>query len=100
MLNRPPEHFKIFQADRFAADTWVLLWSQQQGFMHVETVGEMLASHQDAFISDSVLQYIPLAFGSRTTIDKLSEQLDPTMAERYNARGRGQDDFIPWEQLP
>lgn len=79
---------------------WVLLWSQQQGALHVETLDSMMNAHAEAFREDRALQYIPLIVGDRAAIDAVAEAIRPTVAKRYNDRHRGEDGFIPYEELP
>lgn len=79
---------------------WVLLWSQQQGFLHIETLDEMLQSHARAFREDRALQYIPLVIGDREVIDAAVAKIRPIVAERYDAKHRDEDGFIPYSELP
>jgi len=90
-------------ADHPAFDTKkvsVLLWSQQQGHLHIESLDAMLASHMRAFVEDRSLQYIPLLIGDRPVIDNLVDVLRPKVAERYNAKHAHEEAFIPYEALP
>lgn len=76
---------------------WVLLWSQRQGLLHIETLEAMLASHAAAYREDRDLQYIPLLIGDRDVIDMAADVIRPTLAQRYDARPAS---ILPYVQLP
>lgn len=79
---------------------WVLLWSKTQGMLHIETLEAMLSSHMQAFAGDLEMLYVPLLIGDREVIDQAANAVTPKVAERYNAKHRDKDGFIPYEALP
>ncbi|CAN5715345.1 hypothetical protein BH10PSE18_BH10PSE18_08130 [soil metagenome] len=79
---------------------WVLLWSQKQGHLHIETLDEMLTSHRQAFAGDVELQYIPLLVGDQAVIEAAAEHIRPTVELRHNAKHGGADEPMPYDQLP
>lgn len=68
------------------SEVWVLLWSQRQGLLHIETLEQMFQSHSAAYRENRDLQYIPLLIGDRDVIDAAADVIRPTLAERYEAR--------------
>ncbi|OUM01769.1 hypothetical protein A8M77_14500 [Variovorax sp. JS1663] len=68
--------------------------------LHIETLDDMLNSHMQAFADDRDMQYVPLLIGDREVIDKAAAAVTPKVAERYNAKHRDEDGFIPYEALP
>ncbi len=68
------------------SEVWVLLWSQRQGLLHIETLEQMFQNHGAAYRENRDLQYIPLLIGDRDVIDAAADVIRPTLAERYEAR--------------
>jgi hypothetical protein len=66
--------------------TWVLLWSQSQNALHVETLDEMLKSNHDAFLEDRRMDYVPLYVGDEDTVDDMAKVVRPTMIARAEAK--------------
>lgn len=67
-------------------EVWVLLWSQRQGLLHIETLEQMFQSHGAAYRENRDLQYIPLLIGDREVIDAAADAIRPTLAARYDER--------------
>lgn len=42
----------------------VLLWSQSQDALHIESVADMLSANGSAFAANRPMDYVPLAFGT------------------------------------
>lgn len=79
---------------------WVLLWSQQQRMLHIETLADMLANHRDAFRQDKASEYIPLAIGDEAVVERAAEEIRPTIEARYEAWRAGNPSVLPYGSLP
>ena len=82
------------------ANAYVLLWSQRQGMLHIETLQEMFANHIAAYQSDCNLEYIPLLIGDERVIEAAASDMQATLMERYNAKRQAAPGCIPYEELP
>lgn len=83
-----------------SANAYVLLWSQRQGMLHIESLQEMFANHITAYQSDRNLEYIPLLIGDVSVIEAAASAMQPTLMERYNAKRQQNTEAIPYEELP
>lgn len=73
-------------------EVWVLLWSQSQNALHIETVGDMQRSNLDAFAENRRMDYVMLAIGNREAVDAAARTVRPHVrarAERLALVGRG-----------
>ena len=86
-----PRPFFSKHPDLKPSSIWVLLWSQQQCALHVETLADMMESHARAFAGDRALQYIPLVIGDREVIDHVAEAIRPTLHQRQDAQTAARD---------
>lgn len=73
---------------------WVLLWSQQQKMLHIETLEAMLANHREAFRRNLATEYIPLVIGDEDVVERAADAIRPAMEARYEAWRAG-DPAIP-----
>lgn len=83
-----------------ASKTWVLLWSQQGGMLHIETLAEMLANNAKCFRNDIACQYIPLVIGSEDMVERAAECIRPIVAQRFDAARSGNPHALPYAALP
>ncbi|CAM3406665.1 hypothetical protein [Paracidovorax anthurii] len=83
-----------------ASKTWVLLWSQQQGMLHIETLAEMLAKNAKCFRNAIACQYIPLVIGSEDMVERTAESIRPIVAQRFDAASSGNPHALPYAALP
>lgn len=79
---------------------WVLLWSQQQKMLHIETLESMLANHREAFLRDIVTEYIPLVIGDEDVVERAADAIRPTMEARYEAWRAGDPAIPPYACIP
>ena len=66
---------------------WVLMWSQQQGMLHIETLAEMLRSNLRAFIANRSMDFVPLFIGSDDACRAAAYRVRANM-DRLAAAGR------------
>ena len=66
---------------------WVLMWSQQQGMLHTETLAEMLRSNLRAFIANLSMDFVPLFIGSDDACRAAAYRVRANM-DRLAAAGR------------
>lgn len=83
-----------------ASTTWVLLWSQQGGMLHIETLAEMLAKNAKCFRSNLACPYIPLVIGSKDMVERTAESIRPIVAQRFDAARSGNPHALPYAALP
>ena len=62
--------------------THVLLWSQSQCALHIETVQDMLAENASAFAEDRRMDYVPIVIGTEEECRNAAEAIRPTLQER------------------
>ena len=79
---------------------WVLMWSQQQGMLHIETLAEMLSNHLGAFRMDLATEYVPLVIGDEFVVEQAAGAIRYTMAKRHDAKHKGEVGHLPYDQLP
>ena len=90
-------------ADHLTFDTtkvWVLLWSQQQKMLHIETLDAMLTTHRDAFQRDVAPEYIPLVIGDEDVVERHAEAIRPTLEARFDASRAGDLSALRYAALP
>lgn len=68
---------------------WVLLWSQSQCAVHIESVQDMLKSNRRAYTEDRRKDFVPVFFGQREACDSISLAIRGTMRERQEQRPQG-----------
>jgi len=64
----------------------VLLWSQSQCALHIETTQEMLQENARALVSDRRMDYVPIVFGTADECHAAADRVRPTMQARQLAR--------------
>lgn len=72
-------------------DVWVLLWSQRQGCLHIETLDRTFKSNWAAFAEDRSMDYVPLIIGDRELIDAQADELHALIDDRAAAREKVRD---------
>jgi hypothetical protein len=68
--------------------THVLLWSQRQNALHIETVEQMLSANRAAYRESRPMDYVPLWLGTREQCEGTANNLQGTLAERAITRAR------------
>lgn len=71
-------------------ETYVLLWSQSQCALHIESVKDMLQENARAFANDRRMDYVPLAFGTQDECHANAERIRGTLHVRQEARAGSQ----------
>jgi len=66
--------------------THVLLWSQSQCALHVESLAGMLSSNRRAYADNRPMDYVPVFFGSDDMCHQIALALRGTMADRQRMR--------------
>lgn len=64
----------------------VLLWSQRQNALHIETVETMLSKHRDAYRDNRATDYIPLWIGTEVEVDQAADAIRNTLIARQAVR--------------
>lgn len=65
---------------------WVLLWSQSQNALHIESFGAMLSKNRSAYADDRRMDYVPLFAGPKDDCDKVSNSVRNTLVHRETLR--------------
>lgn len=81
----PEREIKTDQPDP-GVKTHVLLWSQSQCSLHVESLAAMLSSNRRAYTDNRRMDYVPIFFGSDDECHEIGGALRGTMAERQRNR--------------
>lgn len=68
------------------ADLWALCWSQDQGALHIETIGEHMAENLDALIANRPGDYRLVHVGTRAEVDAAAADLRQALSARRDAR--------------
>lgn len=84
-LTNPPTPRQVASTDP-ADEQHVLLWSQSQCAVHIETTASMLKANTRAYADDRRMDYVPLFFGTSDACHSLSRSLRNTMASRQEDR--------------
>jgi hypothetical protein len=63
-------------------DQWVLLWSQSQNAVHVETLADMLSANRAAYRDNQARDYVPLYLGTRPHVDAAASFCQATLSQR------------------
>ena len=66
---------------------WVLMWSQPQGMLHIETLAEMLRSNLRAFIANRPMDYVALLIGNYDDCRAAANEVQ-VLKDRVAAEGR------------
>ena len=82
------------------SEIYVLLWSQSQNALHVETLDATFKSNADAFLEERRMDYVPLIIGDRDVVDEMAMAVRPTLSARHEARECEQLALIPHEEMP
>ncbi|MES1979740.1 MAG: hypothetical protein V4451_17000 [Pseudomonadota bacterium] len=90
----PPDLSQYFfyvkaESDGIMAESHVLLWSQSQCALHIESVGDMLKANRRAYTENRRMDYVPLFIGQREVCDSLASAVRNTMQLRQEARPEG-----------
>ena len=67
-------------------DMHVLLWSQSQCALHIESVADMLESNRTAFGADRRMDYVPLFIGTDDNCRYASDSIRHAMQARQESR--------------
>lgn len=62
--------------------THVLLWSQRQNALHIESVEEMLAAGRRAYGENRSSDYVPIAMGEKDAMHQVADSIRCTLAAR------------------
>jgi hypothetical protein len=65
--------------------TCVLLWSQSQNALHIETIEEMLEANRNALEENRRMDYVPIFIGSDDECHKAATGMRKVMHARDNA---------------
>jgi len=65
--------------------TCVLLWSQSQNALHIETIKEMLEANRNALEENRRMDYVPIFIGSDDECHKVTNAMRRVMHARDNA---------------
>lgn len=63
-------------------ERWVLLWSQRQNALHIETLDTMYTNNRNAYRDNRAGDYRLLLIGTREEVDATAESLRNTIANR------------------
>ena len=63
-------------------EQWVLLWSQRQNALHVETLAQHTSTNRAAYADDAPGDYRLLLVGTRAEVDATAASIRPTMLRR------------------
>lgn len=66
--------------------THVLLWSQSQCAMHIETVQEMLQTNVAALVDDRRMDYVPILFGTTDACHAAADRVRATLRDRQERK--------------
>ena len=66
--------------------THVLLWSQSQCAMHIESVHEMLQTNATALVQDRRMDYVPIVFGTSEACHDAADRVRATLRERQERK--------------
>jgi len=61
---------------------WVLLWSQSQNALHVETVDDMLTANRKAYSEDRRMDYVPVCIGPEDVVRQMADAIRNTVHTR------------------
>lgn len=62
-----------------ATEVYVLLWSQRQGALHVETLDDHLQANRRAVLNNTPGDYRAVHMGNRAEVDAWAELLRPKL---------------------
>jgi hypothetical protein len=79
-------HQALFPHQALLQDMTVLLWSQRQNVLHIESVREMLESNIEALRCDRPMDYVVIYIGTQSECDKVAEAVHPKLWKREEAR--------------
>lgn len=69
-------------------EQWVLLWSQRQNALHVETLDRHTSLNRTAYAENRPGDYRLLLAGTRAEVDTTAASIRPTMEHREAGRVR------------
>lgn len=67
-------------------EIWVLLWSQSQCALHVESLRDMQRANLEALHDDRRMDYVPLLIAAREEVDEAAEAIRPLIRKRQEER--------------
>ena len=68
------------------SERWVLLWSQRQNALHVETLERHASSNREAYADNRAGDYRLLLVGTRDEVEATAAAIRPTLAQRESLR--------------
>ena len=69
-------------------EQWVLLWSQAQNALHVETLAQHTSKNSEAYADNRPGDCRLLLVGTRAEVDATAASIRPTMVQRDAGRVR------------